>query len=239
MQFEIPVGANGDCYDRYLVRIEEMRQSNRIVRSASTGCRRIPAGHHREPQGRAAVRESMKSHMEELIHHFKLFTEGMHVPPGEATPRSSIRRASSASTSISDGANKPYRVKLRAPDLRAPRRARRDVARAHDRRRRRDHRHAGHRVSDRFDPMIKAPSRRLSYSRALPHVPPVHRADDDCPRSARRLNAAERWLAPGSTSPPLRRPWAGRPKRFKAKVPRDTFRDGIAEDPTRTHGKSS
>ena len=85
MEFQIPVGVNGDCYDRYLVRIEEFRQSNRIIRQCVDWLRKNPGpvisdNHKVAPP----ARESMKGNMEELIHHFKLFTEGFHVPPGEA-----------------------------------------------------------------------------------------------------------------------------------------------------------
>ena len=91
-------------------------------------------------------RVDMKINMEELIHHFKLFTEGMHVPPGEAYAAVEHPKGEFGIYLISDGANKPYRLKIRAPGFRAPRGARRDGARPHDRRRGRDHRHAGHRV---------------------------------------------------------------------------------------------
>ena len=85
MEFDIPVGCNGDCYDRYLVRVEEMRQSNRIVKQCVAWLRDNPGpviidNHKVAPPSRV----EMKTNMEELIHHFKLFTEGMHVPPGEA-----------------------------------------------------------------------------------------------------------------------------------------------------------
>ena len=84
MEFDIPVGVNGDCYDRYLVRIEEMRQSNRIIKQCVDWLRQNPGpvmtdNHKVAPPSRV----EMKANMEELIHHFKLFTEGMHVPPGE------------------------------------------------------------------------------------------------------------------------------------------------------------
>ena len=118
MQFEIPVGVNGDCYDRYLVRMEEMRQSNRIVRQ----CVDVAQGESRArsssttTRSRRPSREAMKMHMEELIHHFKLFTEGMHVPPGEAYAAIEHPKGEFGVYIISDGANKPYRVKLRPPD---------------------------------------------------------------------------------------------------------------------------
>src|SRR5438093_421275 len=85
VDFDIPVGVNGDCYDRYLVRVEEMRQSNRIIRQCIDWLRKNPGpvitdNHKVAPPSRV----EMKSNMEELIHHFKLFSEGFHVPPGEA-----------------------------------------------------------------------------------------------------------------------------------------------------------
>jgi NADH-quinone oxidoreductase subunit D len=118
LAFEIPVGLNGDCYDRYLVRMEEMRQSNRIVRQCVDWLKANPGGpviiqnHKIAPPDR----ESMKSNMEELIHHFKLFTEGMHVPPGEAYAAIEHPKGEFGVYIVSDGANKPYRLKLRAPD---------------------------------------------------------------------------------------------------------------------------
>jgi NADH-quinone oxidoreductase subunit D len=117
MQFEIPVGINGDCYDRYLVRIEEMRQSNRIVRQCVDWLRDNPGpvivdNHKVAPP----PREVMKENMEELIHHFKLFTEGMHVPAGEVYAAIEHPKGEFGVYAISDGANKPYRIKLRPPD---------------------------------------------------------------------------------------------------------------------------
>jgi len=117
LQFEIPVGASGDCYDRYLVRVEEMRQSNRIVRQCVDWLKENPGpvivdDHKVAPPSR----EAMKSNMEELIHHFKLFTEGMHVPPGEAYAAIEHPKGEFGVYIVSDGANKPYRVKLRPPD---------------------------------------------------------------------------------------------------------------------------
>src|SRR5712664_3209815 len=117
MDFDIPVGTNGDCYDRYLVRVEEMRQSNRIIRQCVDWLRKNPGpvitdNHKVAPPSRV----EMKSNMEELIHHFKLFTEGMHVPPGEAYAAIEHPKGEFAVYIISDGANKPYRVKLRPPD---------------------------------------------------------------------------------------------------------------------------
>jgi len=117
VQFDVPVGVNGDCYDRYLVRVEEMRQSNRIVAQCVEWLRANPgpvivADHKVAPP----AREAMKTHMEELIHHFKLFTEGMHVPPGEVYAAVEHPKGEFGVYIVSDGANKPYRVKLRAPD---------------------------------------------------------------------------------------------------------------------------
>ena len=116
LDFDIPVGINGDCYDRYLVRIEEMRQSNRIIRQCVDWLRVNPGpviveNHKVAPPSR----EEMKSNMEELIHHFKLFTEGMHVPEGEAYAAVEHPKGEFGIYLVSDGANKPYRLKIRAP----------------------------------------------------------------------------------------------------------------------------
>ncbi len=116
LEFGIPVGRNGDTYDRYLVRIEEMRQSNRIVRQCVDWLRRNPGpvivdDHKVAPPSRVG----MKGNMEELIHHFKLFTEGMHVPAGEAYAAVEHPKGEFGVYIISDGANKPYRMKLRSP----------------------------------------------------------------------------------------------------------------------------
>jgi NADH-quinone oxidoreductase subunit D len=116
LDFDIPIGVNGDCYDRYLVRVEEMRQSNRIIRQCVEWLRNHPGrvmteNHKVEPPDRV----SMKSNMEELIHHFKLFTEGFHVPPGEAYAAVEHPKGEFGIYIVSDGANKPYRLKIRAP----------------------------------------------------------------------------------------------------------------------------
>jgi len=116
MDFDIPVGVNGDCYDRYLVRIEEMRQSNRIIKQCIEWLRKNPGpviivDHKVAPPSRV----DMKMNMEELIHHFKLFTEGMHVPAGETYAAVEAPKGEFGIYLISDGANKPYRVKIRAP----------------------------------------------------------------------------------------------------------------------------
>jgi len=115
VDFDVPVGVNGDCYDRYLVRIEEFRQSNRIIRQCVDWLRANPGpvivdNHKVAPPSRVA----MKSNMEELIHHFKLFTEGIHVPPGEAYAAIEHPKGEFGIYIISDGANKPYRLKIRS-----------------------------------------------------------------------------------------------------------------------------
>ena len=116
LDFDIPVGVNGDCYDRYLVRIEEMRQSNRIIKQCVSWLQHNPGpviidNHKVAPPPRT----DMKQNMEELIHHFKLFTEGMHVPEGEAYAAVEHPKGEFGIYMISDGANKPYRLKIRAP----------------------------------------------------------------------------------------------------------------------------
>ena len=116
MDFDIPVGVNGDCYDRYLVRIEEMRQSNRIVKQCIDWLRANPGpvmidDHKLVPP----TREEMKADMESLIHHFKLFTEGYCVPAGEANAAVEAPKGEFGCYIVSDGANKPYRLKCRAP----------------------------------------------------------------------------------------------------------------------------
>ena len=116
MDFDIPIGRNGDSYDRYLVRMEEMRQSNRIIRQCIEWLRTHPGpvmsdDHKVAPPSRV----DMKSNMEELIHHFKLFTEGIHVPPGEVYAAVEAPKGEFGIYLVSDGANKPYRLKIRAP----------------------------------------------------------------------------------------------------------------------------
>jgi NADH-quinone oxidoreductase subunit D len=116
LEFDIPVGTNGDCYDRYLVRMEEMRQSNRIIKQCIDWLRKNPGpvitdNHKVAPPPRARMKEGM----EELIHHFKLMTEGIHVPPGEVYAAVEHPKGEFGVYAVSDGANKPYRVKLRAP----------------------------------------------------------------------------------------------------------------------------
>ena len=115
MDFDIPIGTNGDCYDRYLVRVQEMRESNKIIKQCVDWLRVNPGAvitddHKVAPPSR----ENMKSNMEELIHHFKLFTEGFHVPPGEVYSAVEHPKGEFGIYLVSDGANKPYRLKIRA-----------------------------------------------------------------------------------------------------------------------------
>ncbi|MDP7093303.1 MAG: NADH-quinone oxidoreductase subunit D, partial [Gammaproteobacteria bacterium] len=116
MDFDIPVGINGDCYARYLVRIEELRQSNRIIKQCVKWLRENPGpvildDHKFAPPSRV----EMKGNMESLIHHFKLFTEGYNVPEGEAYAAVEHPKGEFGIYLVSDGANKPYRLKIRAP----------------------------------------------------------------------------------------------------------------------------
>ena len=117
MDFDIPVGVNGDCYDRYLVRIEEFRQSNKIIKQCAKWLRENPEGivmlddHKLTPPSR----ENMKGDMESLIHHFKLFTEGYTLPKGEAYAAVEHPKGEFGVYLVTDGANKPYRLKIRAP----------------------------------------------------------------------------------------------------------------------------
>jgi NADH-quinone oxidoreductase subunit D len=118
MDFDIPIGQNGDCYDRYLIRMEEMRQSVRIMRQCIRELNK--------PEGSGPVsatdnkivppkRQEMKLSMEALIHHFKLYTEGFKIPAGEAYAAVEAPKGEFGVYLVSDGTNKPYRCKLRAP----------------------------------------------------------------------------------------------------------------------------
>ena len=116
LDFDIPVGVNGDSYDRYLVRIEEMRQSNRIIKQCIDWLRKNPgpvmtSNHKVAPPSRV----DMKTGMESMIHHFKLVTEGFAVPEGEAYAAVEGPKGEFGVYILSDGANKPYRLKIRAP----------------------------------------------------------------------------------------------------------------------------
>jgi NADH-quinone oxidoreductase subunit D len=116
LDFDIPIGTNGDCYDRYLVRVAELRESNRIIKQCVDWLRANPGpvitdNHKIAPPPRT----DMKMGMEDLIHHFKLFTEGIHVPAGESYAAVEHPKGEFGIYFISDGANKPYRLKIRAP----------------------------------------------------------------------------------------------------------------------------
>ncbi len=116
LDFDIPVGVTGDCYDRYLVRVNEMRQSNRIIQQCINWLRDNPgpvisSNHKVAPPHRV----DMKSNMEDLIHHFKLFSEGIHVPEGQVYSAIEHPKGEFGIYAISDGANKPYRLKIRSP----------------------------------------------------------------------------------------------------------------------------
>lgn len=116
LDFDIPIGQNGDCYDRYLIRIEEMRQSNRIIRQCVKWLKDHPGPVMLNDRKVAPPsRAEMKEGMEALIHHFKLFTEGYCVPAGEVYAAVEHPKGEFGVYLVSDGANKPYRVKVRAP----------------------------------------------------------------------------------------------------------------------------
>ncbi len=116
LDFDIPVGLNGDCYDRYLVRMEELRQSTRLVAQCVEWLRRNPGPVMLDDHKiRQPSREEMKADMEALIHHFKFFTEGFPVPEGETYAAIEGPKGELGVYLISDGANKPYRLKVRAP----------------------------------------------------------------------------------------------------------------------------
>ena len=116
LEFDVPLGRNGDCYDRYLVRVAELRQSNRILRQCIEWLRAHP-GPVASADRKVAPppREEMKRDMEALIHHFKLFTEGYCLPPGETYAAVEHPKGEFGVYLVSDGANKPYRLKIRAP----------------------------------------------------------------------------------------------------------------------------
>ncbi|BAI72783.1 NADH dehydrogenase I chain D [Azospirillum sp. B510] len=114
MEFDVPVGLTGDCWARYLVRMEEMKQSLRIIRQC---CKEMPAGPYKVQDRKVSPppRGEMKRSMEALIHHFKLFTEGFHVPAGETYTAIEAPKGEFGVYLVSDGTNKPYRCKIRAP----------------------------------------------------------------------------------------------------------------------------
>jgi NADH-quinone oxidoreductase subunit D len=118
LEFEVPIGVHGDCYDRYLVRMEEMRQSVKIIRQCCERLRKTPglvlADDHKMAPPR---RGEMKRSMEAMIHHFKLFSEGYHVPEGEIYAAVEAPKGEFGVYLVADGGNKPYRCKIRAPSF--------------------------------------------------------------------------------------------------------------------------
>jgi NADH-quinone oxidoreductase subunit D len=118
LEFDIPVGVNGDCYDRYLVRVEELRQSNRIIEQCVRWLRANPGPVMVDDRKvRPPSREQMKGNMESLIHHFKFMTEGYCVPEGDTYAAVEAPKGEFGVYLLSDGANKPYRLKCRAPSF--------------------------------------------------------------------------------------------------------------------------
>lgn len=113
--FKVPVGKNGDCFDRYLCRMEEMRQSTAIIRQAIAKLRVEPGEVLARGKLTPPKRGEMKTSMEALIHHFKLYTEGFHVPAGETYAAIEAPKGEFGVYLVSDGSNKPYRAKIRAP----------------------------------------------------------------------------------------------------------------------------
>jgi NADH-quinone oxidoreductase subunit D len=116
MEFKIPVGKNGDNYDRYVMRMEEMRESTKIMRQC---IEKMPAGPVVSTDNKVVPprRGEMKTSMEALIHHFKLYTEGYHVPAGEAYAAVEAPKGEFGVYLVADGSNKPYRCKIRAPSF--------------------------------------------------------------------------------------------------------------------------
>ncbi len=114
LEFSVPVGTSGDCYERYLVRMEEMRESVKIIDQCLA---RMPEGPVKVVDNKISppTRSEMKNSMEALIHHFKLYTEGYHVPAGEAYAAVEAPKGEFGVYLVSDGSNKPYRCKIRAP----------------------------------------------------------------------------------------------------------------------------
>jgi NADH-quinone oxidoreductase subunit D len=114
-EFQIPVGKNGDCYDRYLMRMEEMRQSVSIIRQAIVKLREATGDVLARGKLTPPKRSDMKTSMESLIHHFKLYTEGFHVPAGEVYTAVEAPKGEFGVYLVADGTNQPYRAKIRAP----------------------------------------------------------------------------------------------------------------------------
>jgi NADH-quinone oxidoreductase subunit D len=113
--FQVPIGKNGDCYDRYLCRMEEMTQSIHIIRQAISKLRAEPGDVLARGKLTPPSRRDMKTSMEALIHHFKLYTEGFHVPAGEVYASVEAPKGEFGVYLVADGSNKPYRAKIRAP----------------------------------------------------------------------------------------------------------------------------
>jgi NADH dehydrogenase (ubiquinone) Fe-S protein 2 len=114
VEFDVPIGRHGDCYDRYLIRVEEMRQSLRIIHQCLN---KMPTGEVKVDDNKVTPpsRQEMKDSMEALIHHFKLFTEGFQVPPGTTYTAIEAPKGEFGVYLVSDGTSKPYRCKIRAP----------------------------------------------------------------------------------------------------------------------------
>ena len=114
LEFQVPIGKNGDCYDRYLCRMDEMRESVKIIKQA---IEKMPDGPVMPERSKVSPprRAEMKQSMEALIHHFKLYTEGFHVPAGETYAAVEAPKGEFGVYLVSDGSNRPYRVKIRAP----------------------------------------------------------------------------------------------------------------------------
>ncbi|RVV96950.1 NADH-quinone oxidoreductase subunit D [Mesobaculum littorinae] len=115
-EFQVPVGVNGDCFDRYLCRMAEMRESTKIIQQALTKLRAEPGPVMTRGKISPPKRGDMKTSMEALIHHFKLYTEGFHVPEGEVYACVEAPKGEFGVYMVSDGTNRPYRIKLRSPD---------------------------------------------------------------------------------------------------------------------------
>ena len=113
--FDIPIGKSGDCYDRYLVRMQEMRESLKIILQAIAKLRECPGDVLARGKITPPKRSDMKTSMESLIHHFKLYTEGFHVPAGEVYAAVEAPKGEFGVYLVADGTNKPYRSKIRAP----------------------------------------------------------------------------------------------------------------------------
>jgi NADH-quinone oxidoreductase subunit D len=116
LDFQIPIGKNGDCYDRYCMRVEEMRQATKIIQQC---LEKMPDGPVSSTDNKVVPprRSEMKKSMEALIHHFKLYTEGFHVPAGEVYAAVEAPKGEFGVYLVSDGSNKPYRCKIRTPSF--------------------------------------------------------------------------------------------------------------------------